>query len=289
MGWATKPGTETGDFTLDLLKSMESFEPYAKPDPVGIPTIGYGHALQSPAELAKYQDVELTEDEATELLKKDVAEHQAGALKDLKVPVSAEQMAAMTLLAFNAGPNSEGLKKIVALTNAGKPEEAAEVFLRYTKATDKRTGEKKELKGLVKRRGLESGLFLAGAQGLAAQSMDGPAMPTALAAGKANPSGPGVVGKSVGRPTSAVSNVGNAPTPQQAPSSAAQVEDSKTSQVSRVVTASTAAAARPPANTRQQAPMNTAPGGASAPGSGKRTGINEISLAVIKNGMLDGI
>jgi lysozyme len=188
MGWRTPSGTETGDLTLDLLKSMESFEPYTKPDPVGKPTIGYGHYLQTPEEVAKYEGKTLTEAEATQLLRKDVEEHQKPWISQIKVPVSQEQIAAMTLAAFNLGAYHKSIKKMVDLTNEGKTEEAAAVLLHedLTTAKDDRTGQRVQLPGLVKRRGLESGLFLAGAQGLAAQAsgISEPA-PAALATAEA--------------------------------------------------------------------------------------------------------
>lgn len=247
LGFGLGQDARTGDMVVDLLKSMEKFEPVTAPDPSGIPTIGYGHALFNPADVEKYANVRMTEPEAEALLREDIKKHQQGALKDLKVPVSAEQMAAMTLFAFNNGANSSGLKQIVQLTNEGKTREAGEVFLKYTKSRSRKTGELKELPGLVKRRGLESGLFLAGAQGL--QTLSNPAE-----------SGTATAKAPVNQPKSAASSV------------SVQAASSRPASMS--------------SGPAMAAPRGDQSGG--APGPGKTSAPTDITLAIMKNGFLDG-
>jgi GH24 family phage-related lysozyme (muramidase) len=268
LGFAVPGGAETGDLVVDLLKSMEGFESMARPDPVGIPTIGYGHALQSKEELARWKGKTISEAEATQLLRKDIKEHQAGAIKGLKVPVSSEQMAAMTLFAFNLGKDSSGLKKIVQLTNEGKTEEAANKFLLYTKATNKK-GKKVELGGLVKRRGLESGLFLAGAKAL-------------------NQPSPGVSAPSV---SGLALSPSSSPTVRSSGASAPSPEPESSAIRSLTPARVAASSASPRQLQRAQNSSSASSGGGSQsvsrPGPGRKTEVQSLKLAILNNGMLD--
>jgi len=262
LGFKYDSKTATGNTLVDLLKSMEGFEPTAAPDPVGIPTIGYGHALLSEAEVRKYRGVTLSETEATELLKKDIDKHQQGAIKELKVPVSSEQMAALTLFAFNAGAQSPGLKQMVSFLNQGKEKEAADVFLKYTKATDRSTGEKKELKGLVKRRGLESALFLAGSKN---------SNPTTSSFESNIAEVPSSISNSSASSSTSVSNP------------IAEPQSLKPAMKSDQMKAAPAPISRPSPN-----PVPASQSMATAPGT-KKVEISDLSLAILKNGMLDGV
>lgn len=153
----------TGDLTLDLLKSHEGFVSKIYQDAVGYNTVGYGHYLKSESERQKYKGRELSEKEATELLKHDVEIHQKAALKSLQVDITEGQKVALTSLAFNAGPKAA--QNIVDRMNKGKVQEAADAFLLYNKAGK---GDKKRvLKGLTRRRKVERALFLSDEEGQA--------------------------------------------------------------------------------------------------------------------------
>jgi GH24 family phage-related lysozyme (muramidase) len=85
----------------------------------------------------------------------------------VKVPVTENQMVAMTSLTYNIGPGSatsgSGFRgsQLLKDLNAGKPlAEVAKGFDRYTTAKDTRTGIRKVLPGLVRRRNSEKALFL---------------------------------------------------------------------------------------------------------------------------------
>ena len=85
----------------------------------------------------------------------------------VKVPVNENQMVAMTSLTYNIGPGSAAKgtgfrgSQLLKDLNAGKPlTEVAKGFDRYTTAFDTRTGVRKVLPGLVRRRNSEKALFL---------------------------------------------------------------------------------------------------------------------------------
>ncbi len=140
------------DVTEDVIKVFEGFRGKAYSDVAGYGTIGYGHKITKKD--AYFTNEDLSEETASDLLKKDIRDHQTGALQKLKVPVTQNQMAALTSFAFNLGANHDGLEKMVGLINKGDASKAAEVFERYTKAGGNKVN------ALVQRRGLEKQLFL---------------------------------------------------------------------------------------------------------------------------------
>lgn len=65
-------GPSVNDATLDLIKEFEGFVESPEPDPVGYPTVGYGHLCQSEGCSEVEFDFPLSEEEGTELLKSDL-------------------------------------------------------------------------------------------------------------------------------------------------------------------------------------------------------------------------
>jgi lysozyme len=140
------------DVTEDVIKVFEGFRGKAYLDKTGTGTIGYGHALKATdTELAKKT---LSEPEALQLMREDIADHQKGAIKGLTKELNPNQMAALTSLAFNEGANGKGLTKIVGLINRGADNtEIAGVFNSVVKSKGQ------VLDVLVDRRRLEVDLF----------------------------------------------------------------------------------------------------------------------------------
>jgi lysozyme len=158
---------------LDLIKSFEgipdgdpstvNLDPYV--DPVGIYTIGWGHAIKwgnnflrtstpnAKAIAKQLYPNGLTLQEAETLLRNDLHATSIPIEGLLKVPVSDNQFAALVSFAFNVGVNnlrsSTLLKKVNARDFAG----AALEFAKWNKAGGK------VLKGLVRRRAAEAMLF----------------------------------------------------------------------------------------------------------------------------------
>ena len=158
---------------LDLIKSFEgipdgdpstaNLDPYV--DPIGIYTIGWGHAIQwgnnflktstpNAKDIAKqlYPNG-LTMQQAEDLLRNDIHATSIPVEGLVKVSVSDNQFAALVSFAFNVGVNnlrsSTLLKKVNARDFAG----AALEFAKWNKAGGK------VLKGLVRRRAAEAMLF----------------------------------------------------------------------------------------------------------------------------------
>lgn len=141
------------DPTTHILKVFEGFRGSAYRDAVGYGTIGYGHLLTpKDNELASKT---LTKEEAENLLQEDIAAHKKGSISQLTKDINHNKMAALTSLAFNHGPSSAPVAKIVNMINSGEDDHAiAKEFLRYN------TADGKVLSALEDRRQIESDLFL---------------------------------------------------------------------------------------------------------------------------------
>lgn len=162
---------------IDLIKRYEgiadgnpatvNLDPYV--DPVGILTIGYGHAItfgerflrNNPKDrkLAKdlYPDG-ITRAEAEALLKQDITDHTRELETLIKVPLTDNQFAAVASLAFNIGVANFKRSSVLAKLNQGKYRESADRFLLWNKGTF--AGRLVQLRGLVRRREAEKKLFL---------------------------------------------------------------------------------------------------------------------------------
>lgn len=127
--------------------------------PAGKPTIGYGHVVL-PGENFKQP---MTEQEANDLLMKDLNKVAGQVERLLKVKVSQDQFDALVSLAFNTGVGkADGIKgdfadsTLLAYVNAGKFQLAAAEFAKWVYSSGK------VLPGLVRRRKAETSLFSTG-------------------------------------------------------------------------------------------------------------------------------
>ena len=157
---------------LTLVKAFEglpdgdpttvNLDPYL--DPIGIWTIGYGHAIrgangkylrgEADREKAKalYPDG-LTLEQAELLLRADMLDSCRDVQAVVKVPLSDNQFAALVSFEFNCG--GLGQSTLLRMLNAGEPSEAvASQLLRWNRAGGK------VLAGLTRRRRAEMDLFL---------------------------------------------------------------------------------------------------------------------------------
>lgn len=161
---------------LELIKSFEgivdgdpstvNLDPYV--DPVGIYTVGWGHAIKwgnnflktstpnAKAIARQLYPKGLTLAEAEELLRADVRAHSLPVEGLITVPVSDNQFAALVSFAFNLGVNSLRTSTLLRKVNARDFDGAALEFAKWNKAGGK------VLKGLVRRRAAEATLFRAG-------------------------------------------------------------------------------------------------------------------------------
>lgn len=157
-----KPSNQLSPDVINVIKKYEGFEPKLYPDQAGKNTIGYGHLLRPNEKVSDFSSSktdQLTQEDAENLLYKDIQAHQGWKNKVNQKSITPKQEAALTSLAFNLGPNSPAISQIVDLINQNKHSDAAKVFNQYNKVRDPRTKELKESKGLTERRQYESSLF----------------------------------------------------------------------------------------------------------------------------------
>lgn len=143
-------------YTLSLIKDQEGFSAKAYVDAQGH-SIGYGHFIKKGEE--HLLNKSLTEEEATSLLQKDIAAHQAPWRGKLTKEISGQQMAALTSFAYNVGAHSKALPQMVKLINEGKEAEAGDLMMDYTKSRQGPTGQLVSLAVLEKRRAFERELL----------------------------------------------------------------------------------------------------------------------------------
>jgi len=146
-------GANNHTVAANFLKKEEGMVASPTDDNYGNMAVGHGH---TPLAGEKF-DKPLSAAEADKLLIADIAKHQGGVMKKLKVPVNENEKAALTSLAFNKGANADAVENIVNLINAGRRKEAAKEFLKYGKVKNKKTGEVSE--DLLARRKREKELF----------------------------------------------------------------------------------------------------------------------------------
>lgn len=137
---------------LALVKEFEGLRLKAYKCPAAVWTIGYGHtsAAGSP-EVSP--GLEITKDEAEEILKRDMVQYEAGVEKLVKVELEQCQFDALVDFAYNAGVGALAKSTLLKKVNAEKFDEVPAEFMKWTK------GGGKELPGLVRRRRAEVKLW----------------------------------------------------------------------------------------------------------------------------------
>lgn len=145
------------DATISLIKSHEGLRLKAYAD-AGYgwdrATIGYGHtAAAGPPDVKK--GMVITEEEAEEILRRDLGRVELAVKEAVKVPINANQFGALVSFAFNVGTGAFRRSTLLLKLNAGDYDGAAGQFARWNKSNGK------VLEGLKKRRAEEAALFLA--------------------------------------------------------------------------------------------------------------------------------
>lgn len=134
---------------LNLIKSFEGCKLKAYQDIVGVWTIGYGTTGPDVSE-----GLEITQEEAEKRLLADVEVFERGVSRLVKVPLTENQLAALTSFAYNLGLGALGKSTLLMLLNEGKYEAAALEFGKWSRAGGQ------VVPGLVRRREAERTLFL---------------------------------------------------------------------------------------------------------------------------------
>ncbi|MEW9857803.1 lysozyme [Pseudomonas putida] len=132
-------------------RSTAVIEPYH--DPVGLPTIGYGHLLsrQAWAPLGLFPAITL--EQAKALLRADLAKAAGAVLSLVKVKLNANQLAALIDFVFNAGGGNFEISTLRRVINRGDFAAVPAQLMRWVYAKGVR------LPGLVKRRRAEAELW----------------------------------------------------------------------------------------------------------------------------------
>lgn len=134
---------------LRIIQEFEDFRPTIYDDGYGNPTIGFGHLLTTGE---NFDDVELDEDQARELLISDITK-KADISNYITVDLEAYQADALTSLCFNIGIGNFSGSTLVSKINQEETEGAYEYFGHWRKAGGSIS------KGLVKRRFTELMVF----------------------------------------------------------------------------------------------------------------------------------
>jgi lysozyme len=139
---------KTSDAGINFIKSFEGLRLTAYKDVVGVWTIGYGTTKGVKAKQ------EITEAEAEELLRVDLAKFESVINKVVKVPLAQHEFDALASFAYNVGSTALANSSLLTLLNSGDRARAADQFLRWDKAGGR------VIRGLTTRRKAERATFL---------------------------------------------------------------------------------------------------------------------------------
>lgn len=130
-------------------------------DSAGVWTLGWGSIWHYDLKRRVQKGDEIDEATALRYMRKEIDSLTPKIESLVKVPINANEKAALVSLAYNIGPNAFAISTLLRLLNEGKPRTlVAEQFLVWNKITDLATGKKIPLQGLTNRRIAEKDLFL---------------------------------------------------------------------------------------------------------------------------------
>lgn len=133
----------------DIIKKWEGLRLKAYLCPAGVPTIGYGHTYN----VKMGQTISVSQAEL--FLDHDYQDAEEQVLSLVKVPLTENQLGALTSFVFNLGSGNLSRSTLLRKLNQGDYTSAAEEFNKWVFAGGKK------LNGLVKRRAEERELFIA--------------------------------------------------------------------------------------------------------------------------------
>ncbi len=117
-------------------------------------TIGYGHTKTA------HKGMVITEQRAEDLLRQDIRWVEKCIHDNVKVPLTQNQFDALGSLIYNIGATAFAKSTLLSKLNNGDYDGAAKQFLVWNKQTNRKTGKREVLAGLVTRRKDEMKLFL---------------------------------------------------------------------------------------------------------------------------------
>jgi lysozyme len=143
---------KTSEVGLKFIASQEGFRPSVYHDIAGIPTIGYGHVLRMG------DPINVTEEQAMEILKHDVASAESAVNSLVKVELNPNQYDALISFVFNLGSGALATSALLHFINLSAFHTAADEFPKWCHA--RVNGQMVEVTGLKRRRLLERAMFL---------------------------------------------------------------------------------------------------------------------------------
>jgi len=132
---------------ISLIKKFEGCEYNAYKCAADVLTIGYGHTKD-----VKEGDL-VTQQEAENLLTKDLEEFEESVIEAVDMPMSQHQFDALVSWTFNLGPSNLNSSTMLKVLNKGDYEDVPAQIKRWNKAGGK------VLEGLTRRREAEALLF----------------------------------------------------------------------------------------------------------------------------------
>lgn len=137
---------------LDLIKQFEGFSSTVYICPAGYPTIGYGHVVRD-EEKGRF-DTGIDQEQGEELLRRDAHVAERAVLRLITVPLTDGQFDALVSFTFNLGGGALQRSTLRRKLNRQDYVSAAGELRRWIWAGGRK------LKGLIKRREAEKGLFI---------------------------------------------------------------------------------------------------------------------------------
>jgi len=137
---------------LALIKEFEGLRLAAYLCPANVWTIGYGHTSAA-GQPAVYSGMRITEAQADEILRRDLAKYEAAVLRLVKVPLNQSQFDALASFCFNVGEGALGKSTLLRKLNRGEYGAVPSELMKWVR------GGGRELPGLVRRRRAEAKLW----------------------------------------------------------------------------------------------------------------------------------
>jgi len=132
---------------IALIKKFEGCRLESYKCAAGVPTIGYGSTK------GIKMGMTITQEDAEQLLLKDIAEFEEFVLEASEMPLSQHQFDALVSWTFNLGPSNLNASTMLKVLNKGEYEDVPAQIKRWNKAGGK------VLDGLIRRREAEALLF----------------------------------------------------------------------------------------------------------------------------------
>lgn len=144
------------DSGMNFIMRKEAFRSKAYKDQAGIWTIGYGTTRIDGMPVR--EGMTITKDRALELKKEHINRDLRSIEKMVKVPLTQNQVDALASFVYNVGPGGLQNSTILRTLNSGGTI-TADMFTRWNKVKDEKTGKLVESRGLTTRRKEEFAMF----------------------------------------------------------------------------------------------------------------------------------